>query len=70
MSIKVLYVEDEVFLGKIVKETLESRGFKVTMEADGANALQLFIKIQPDICILDVMLPNKNGFDLAGDIRK
>ncbi len=35
MSIKVLYVEDEVFLGKIVKESLESRGFDVMMENDG-----------------------------------
>lgn len=70
MSIKILYVEDEVFLGKIVKETLESRGFHVIMESDGANVLQLFKKMQPDICILDVMLPNKNGFELADEIRK
>lgn len=70
MSIKVLYVEDEVFLGKIVKETLESRGFEVTMEADGANVLNVFKKMQPDICILDVMLPNKNGYELADEIRK
>lgn len=70
MSIKILYVEDEIFLGKIVKETLEGRGFLVTMEADGANVLRLFKKIQPDICILDIMLPNKNGFELATEIRK
>ncbi|MBN8665395.1 MAG: response regulator transcription factor [Chitinophagales bacterium] len=70
MSIKVLYVEDEVFLGKIVKETLESRGFEVVMETDGANVVRLFEDAQPDICILDVMLPNRNGFELAEDIRK
>lgn len=70
MSIKVLYVEDEVFLGKIVKETLESRGFEVVMETDGANVVRLFEDAQPDICILDVMLPNRNGFKLAEDIRK
>jgi DNA-binding response OmpR family regulator len=70
MSIKVLYVEDEVFLGKIVKETLESRGFEVVMETDGANVVCVFEDAQPDICILDVMLPNRNGFELAEDIRK
>lgn len=70
MSIKVLYVEDEVFLGKIVKESLESRGYEVFMESDGANVLCLFEDAQPDICILDVMLPNRNGFELADDIRQ
>jgi DNA-binding response OmpR family regulator len=70
MSIKVLYVEDELFLGKIVKETLESRGFDVVMETDGANVLRSFEYEQPDICILDVMLPHKSGFEIAEDIRK
>jgi len=41
MSIRILYVEDEVFLGKIVKESLESRGFDVMMENDGARALNI-----------------------------
>jgi DNA-binding response OmpR family regulator len=70
MSIKVLYVEDEVFLGKIVKETLESRGFEVVMETDGADVLRTFEDEQPDICVLDVMLPHKSGFEIAEDIRK
>jgi DNA-binding response OmpR family regulator len=66
---KVLYVEDELFLGKIVKESLESRQYDVTMESDGANVLSVFEKIKPDICVLDVMLPNKDGFTLAEEIR-
>lgn len=70
MSINILYVEDEQFLGKIVKETLESRGFKVTMEDDGAKVLEAFKNAQPDICVLDVMLPNRSGFELAKDIRQ
>jgi DNA-binding response OmpR family regulator len=69
MSVKVLYVEDELFLGKIVKESLESRGFDVMMEDDGARVLQIFNQYKPDICVLDVMLPNKNGFDIAEEIR-
>ncbi len=70
MPIKVLYVEDELFLGKIVKETLETRGFEVIMESDGADVVRCFEDEQPDICILDVMLPNKSGFEIAEDIRK
>ncbi len=70
MSIKVLYVEDEVFLGKIVKETLESRGFEVIMETDGADVLRTFEDELPDICVLDVMLPHRSGFEIAEDIRK
>jgi DNA-binding response OmpR family regulator len=70
MSIKVLYVEDEVFLGKIVKETLESRGFEVVMEIDGADVLRTFEDELPDICVLDVMLPHRSGFEIAEDIRK
>ena len=66
---KVLYVEDELFLGKIVKESLESRQYDVVMETDGANVLSTFRKIKPDICVLDVMLPNKDGFTLAEEIR-
>ncbi len=67
---KVFYVEDEVFLARIVKESLESRGFDVIMESDGAKAMDLFRKSQPDICILDLMLPNKDGFAIADEIRE
>jgi len=69
MSIKVLYAEDELFLGKIVKETLESRGFNVAMETDGAAVMKTFHTEQPDVCVLDIMLPHRNGFELAEDIR-
>ncbi len=68
-SVKVLYVEDELFLGKIVRESLESRGFEVLMESDGAKVMDLFKKSKPDICVLDVMLPNKDGFTIADEIR-
>lgn len=70
MAIKILYAEDELFLGKIVKETLETRGFEVIMESDGADVVRSFEGERPDICILDVMLPNKSGFEIAEDIRK
>lgn len=70
MGTKVLYVEDELFLGKIVQESLQSRGFEVTMVSDGAEVMSAFDSFQPDICLLDVMLPNRNGYELGGDIRQ
>ncbi len=70
MKIKILYVEDEVFLGRIVRETLEGKGFDVIAETDGAKAVELFKSSSPDICILDVMLPNKDGFTIADEIRE
>ncbi|MBC7903820.1 MAG: response regulator transcription factor [Gemmatimonadaceae bacterium] len=69
MSIKVLYVEDELFLGKIDRESLQSRGFDVAMESDGQKVFALFKSFQPDVCVLDVMLPNKDGFEIAEEIR-
>lgn len=69
-KIKILYVEDELFLGKIVRESLESRGYEVIMESDGARVVDIFKKTSPAICVLDVMLPNKDGFAIADEIRK
>ena len=67
---KILYVEDEPFLGRIVKESLESRDFEVNMVDDGNKALDLFRKISPDICVLDIMLPSKDGYSVAKNIRQ
>jgi DNA-binding response OmpR family regulator len=66
---KVFYVEDELFLARIVKESLESREFEVIMEHDGGKAINVFKRSLPDICVLDVMLPNKDGFEIADEIR-
>ena len=67
---KVLYVEDETFLAKIVSETLESRGYEVVLEEDGGKAVQKFTEVKPDICVLDIMLPHKDGFAIADEIRE
>ncbi|MBX3256559.1 MAG: response regulator transcription factor [Chitinophagaceae bacterium] len=67
---KILYVEDEVFLAKIVKESLESRGYEVVLEMDGEDAVSQFNTCAPDICLLDIMLPNKDGFTIAEEIRE
>ncbi|MBW3467047.1 response regulator transcription factor [Arthrospiribacter ruber] len=66
---KILYVEDEPALGKIVKESLQSRKYEVVMAEDGLAGLSLFESHQPDICVLDIMLPKMDGFTLAQNIR-
>lgn len=66
---RILYVEDEPFLGKIVKESLESRQFEVHWVTDGAEVLEAFERVRPDVCVLDVMLPHRDGFSLGRDIR-
>lgn len=70
MKTKILYVEDEPFLGRIVKESLESRAFEVIMITDGKDVISAFTQHKPDICVLDIMLPNKDGYTLAREIRQ
>lgn len=69
MKHKILYVEDEPFLSKVVKETLEHQGFEVQLVKDGALVVQAFDRFEPDICVLDVMLPNIDGFALGRIIK-
>jgi len=67
--IKVLYVEDEPFLGKIVFESLVADGFDVRWETDGSAVIPRMQEYKPDICVIDVMLPNIDGFTLCRKIR-
>lgn len=65
----ILLAEDEVVLGKLVKEALERRSFTVLWARDGQEAYDIYCSHKPDLCILDVMMPAINGFALAGMIR-
>ena len=69
MKTKILYVEDEPFLGKVVKETLEFRGFDVMLRTDGNEMTDILNSFSPDVCVLDVMLPGTDGFTLGKSIR-
>lgn len=69
-KVSILYVEDEPFLGRIVKESLESRDFTVHMISDGKDAVPAFQQHRPQICVLDIMLPNKDGYTIAAEIRR
>lgn len=67
---KILLAEDEIILGKLVKEALERKSYEVIWAKNGQEAYDDYMKHKPDMCILDVMMPTINGFELAGMIRK
>lgn len=67
---KILLAEDEPALGMIVKESLETKGFQVTHCLDGVTALNKFKNNDIDALVLDVMMPKKDGFTLAKEIRE
>jgi len=69
MKKKILYIEDEPYLGKIVKETLEAQGYEVVWEIDGARVLGHVGTFKPEICVLDIMLPNVDGYELCTQIK-
>jgi DNA-binding response OmpR family regulator len=67
---KILLVEDDHNLGTILKEYLELKGYIVTREEDGEKGFKRFFSEKFDLCILDVMMPRKDGFTLAKEIRQ
>ena len=66
----ILLAEDEASLGMIVKESLESRDFQVIHCVNGEEALLQYKKAQPDLLVLDVMMPKMDGFSVAKEVRK
>jgi two-component system response regulator TrcR len=66
----ILLAEDEPFLGKVVKESLEKQGYLVTLATDGRQAYTLFRSGSFSLCILDVMMPYTDGFTVAAQIRQ
>ena len=66
---ELLLVEDDQNLGFVIQDALKRKGFNVHLCRDGKEGLKYFNEHPYDLCILDVMLPNKDGFSLAEDIR-
>lgn len=62
-------VEDNVFVAKAYASGLRARGYDVTLETDGGNAISKVAEIQPDILILDLILPNQTGFQILETLR-
>lgn len=69
-TISVLLVEDESALSQLIQEVLNSRGFNVTCTANGLQGWSIYKNARPDILIVDIMLPGKDGLSLVKDIRK
>ncbi len=65
----ILLVEDDQNLGFVVQDTLKRKGYTVHLCRDGKEGLKRFNEHTYDLCVLDVMLPHKDGFSLAEDIR-
>ena len=66
----ILIVEDDPNLGKILQDYLKLKGYKITLAVDGVDGLSKFSKDNFDFIILDIMMPKKDGFSLAKDIRE
>ena len=66
---KLLLAEDDENLGLLLKEYLVAKGYEANLYPDGEAAYKGFMKEHYDICILDIMMPKKDGFTLAKDIR-
>lgn len=68
-KIKILLVEDDKNLGTLLQEYLIAKGFETTLKEDGDKGLKEFLNGDYDLCVLDVMMPIKDGFTLAKEIR-
>jgi DNA-binding response OmpR family regulator len=69
-KIKILVAEDDLQLGFIIKDNLEEAGFQVINCPDGEAAWEYYQKANPDLCILDVNMPYRDGFSVAKKIRQ
>ena len=69
-TIKVLLCEDDENLGMLLREYLQAKGYNTTLCPDGDAGFKEFAKNKFDIAVLDVMMPKKDGFTLAQEIRQ
>jgi DNA-binding response OmpR family regulator len=70
MTGKVLIIEDDLKIRMLLQEYLEGNGFQVNTLSDGDNAIDFISTESPDIVILDIMLPGKNGLEVLKEIRQ
>ena len=69
-NLKILLCEDDENLGMLLREYLQAKGYEAVLCPDGEAGYREFQKTKFDICVLDVMMPKKDGFSLAQDIRQ
>ena len=66
---KIVIVEDEEALARVLKEKFENEGFEIDLAMDGKVALPTIQKMRPDLVLLDLMLPKRDGIDVLRDIK-
>lgn len=66
---RILVIEDDVLLAEVVRDELTRHGYQVTVAHDGARGLGEFAKREPELILLDLILPDRNGFSILSDIR-
>ena len=66
---KIVIVEDEEALARVLKEKFENEGFEIDLAMDGKVALPIIQKMRPDLVLLDLMLPKRDGIDVLKDIK-
>ena len=69
-KLKILLCEDDENLGMLLREYLQAKGYAAELCPDGEAGYKAFMKTKFDICVLDVMMPKKDGFSLAQEIRQ
>lgn len=67
---KILIIEDDIFLGDVLLQKLKSNGFAATLARDGASGLKAIRDIKPDLVLLDIILPQMNGYEVLEEQRK
>jgi DNA-binding response OmpR family regulator len=68
-KLKILLCEDDENLGMLLREFLQAKGYNADLYPDGDKGYKAFLKGKYDLCVLDVMMPKKDGFTLAQEIR-
>jgi DNA-binding response OmpR family regulator len=69
-SVRILVIDDEEAIGNVIKDYLEAQGYEVFWAEDGLSAIDTARRVNPDLVILDLMLPGKSGFDVCKEIRQ
>jgi DNA-binding response OmpR family regulator len=68
-QIKIALVEDDPFLSSMYSTKFEMEGFKVVLAADGEKGIEMIRQEKPDLVLLDILMPKKNGFDVLREVK-
>ena len=69
-KLRILLCEDDENLGMLLREYLQAKGYSAELYPDGEAGFKAFLKNKYDLCVFDVMMPKKDGFSLAEDVKK